>query len=370
MTQAARRSHALGRQALKLLVSAGLLYLLFRAIPLREILRVLAAVSPAMFAAGVALQFANRGLSTLPLKVITESQGIDLGRGALYRILLAVQFYSLLLPGALAGGGATWLKYIEHGAGKRAAAATVLINRAVALLVLLPVGAVGFTLDQRLATHPLALLLGLAATSLACALLLWYPWPHAMVAWRKRTGWVLRRGASDSAEEETRRQFAGAPTGAVCSAPEERPPRSFPPRATPRWRRHVAALTDRLTIFQEMPPRNKAMVVAGAVAAELGNVAAMWAFAGAVGAHVDFVSVMWMRGLLQTALLLPLSIAGLGVREVSLVGLGALVGVPAPAAVAWSLAILAGSVLVALAGGLLEATGRAAPLPSRAPAKT
>jgi hypothetical protein len=112
------------------------------------------------------------------------------------------------------------------------------------------------------------------------------------------------------------------------------------------------------------------MVLGGAIAAELGNVAAMWAFARAVGAHVDFVSVMWMRGLLQTALLLPLSIAGLGVREVSLVGLGALVGVPAPAAVAWSLAILAGSVLVALAGGLLEATGRAAPLPSRAAAKT
>jgi len=229
MTQEARRSHALGRQALKLLVSVGLLYLLFRAIPLREILRVLAAVSPAMFAAGVALQFANRGLSTLPLKVITESQGIDLGRRALYRILLAVQFYSLLLPGALAGGGATWLKYIEHGADKRAAAATVLINRAVALLVLLPVGALGFALDRRLATHPLALLLGLAATSLACALLLWSPWPHAISAWRKRTGRVLRRGASDSAEEETRRQFAGAPTGAVCSAPEQ-PPDPFLPR--------------------------------------------------------------------------------------------------------------------------------------------
>jgi hypothetical protein len=32
--------------------------------------------------------------------------------------------------------------------------------------------------------------------------------------------WGLRRGALASAEEETRRQFAGAPTGAGFSAPE------------------------------------------------------------------------------------------------------------------------------------------------------
>ena len=305
------RSGAGFRYGLKLLASAGLLYLLFRVIPVSDILRIVATASAGIFAGGIALQFANRGLSTLPLKVITASQGIELSRRTLYRILLAVQFYSLLLPGALAGGGATWLKYLEHGADKRAAAATVVINRAVALLVLVPVGTLGFVLDRRLPAHPPAVMLGLIAACIACAFLLWYRWPYGNV-----------------------RRIAAAG----------------------RWRRRLAALVDRLTALRRMPARDKAMVAGGAIAAELGNVAAMWVFAQAVGVRVDFVSVMWMRGLLQMALLLPLSVAGLGVREVSLVGLGALVGVPATAAVAWSLTILAGSVGVALAGGLLEAT--------------
>jgi hypothetical protein len=48
------------------------------------------------------------------------------------------------------------------------------------------------------------------------------------------------------------------------------------------------------------------------------------------------------------------SIAGLGVREASLVGLGALVGIQAVDAMAWSFTILAGTLGVALAGGILE----------------
>jgi uncharacterized membrane protein YbhN (UPF0104 family) len=305
------RSVTVFRYGLKLLASAGLLYLLFRVLPLRDILRIVATASAGIFAGGVALQFANRGLSALPLKVIAASQGIELSRRTLFRILMAVQFYSLLLPGALAGGGATWLKYLEHGAEKRAAAATVVLNRAVALLVLVPVGTLGFVLDRRLPAHPPALMLGLIAACVVCGFLLWYPWSRGIMG-----------------------KIAGPG----------------------RWRRRLAALVNRLTVFQRIPARDKAMVTGGAIAAELGNVAAMWAFAHAVGVRVDFASVMWMRGLLQAALLLPLSVAGLGVREVSLVGLGALVGVPATAAVAWSLTILAGSVGVALAGGLLEAT--------------
>src|SRR5262245_13293560 len=45
--------------------------------------------------------------------------------------------------------------------------------------------------------------------------------------------WVLRRGALERAEEETRRQFAGAPTGALFSAPEERPPHPLSPSRLP-----------------------------------------------------------------------------------------------------------------------------------------
>lgn len=57
---------------------------------------------------------------------------------------------------------------------------------------------------------------------------------------------------------------------------------------------------------------------------------------------------------LQISLLLPMTIAGLGVREASLIAFCAAVGIPSDGAVAWSLTILAGTLCVALAGGVLE----------------
>jgi hypothetical protein len=54
-------------------------------------------------------------------------------------------------------------------------------------------------------------------------------------------------------------------------------------------------------------------------------------------------------------LLLPITLAGIGIREVSLVGFGALVGIPSTVAIAWSFVILAGTIVVAALGGLIEA---------------
>jgi glycosyltransferase 2 family protein len=76
-----------------------------------------------------------------------------------------------------------------------------------------------------------------------------------------------------------------------------------------------------------------------------------------VGLELEFLAVLWIRAGLQLVLMLPLSVAGLGLREAGLVGLGGLVGVPAATAMAWSLTIFFGSLLVAAAGGLIESRG-------------
>jgi hypothetical protein len=81
----------------------------------------------------------------------------------------------------------------------------------------------------------------------------------------------------------------------------------------------------------------------------------MWCFAMAVGLELALVTVLWMRAGLQVVLLLPLSIGGLGLREAGLVGLSAIIGVPAATAVTWSLTLFLGTLVVAAAGGLIEA---------------
>lgn len=313
------------RLALKCLVAAGSLGLLLYFVPLRGILDVLVDASGMLFLAGLTIQFANRALATIHLRIITASQGMHLGRATLFRMLLAVQFYALILPGALAGGGATWLKYLQFGAAKGAAAAAVVINRGVALLVLVPTGLLALAADPRMGAMPPAVTVGLCIAGAAVLCLLWSP------GWRA----LLPRASGDG-----------------------------------RARSLIARGIRRLAAFGQLPGSARCVVVLGSTACELGNAAALWAFARAVGAPVDYLSVVWMRGALQLALLLPVTVAGLGIREASLVGLGSLVGVPATDAVAWSLTILAGSTVVGLAGGLLELTGSKRPRTGESVANT
>jgi hypothetical protein len=279
--------------------------LLFRFVPIRKIAETLADANVLLFAAGLSLQFINRGLATVPMKVIAASQGIEISRRTLYRILLAVQFYAVSLPGAVAGGGATWVKYVQYGADSGAAAAAIVINRGVGTLMLVTIGSFALLLDPQLGAFPRFVALGLIGASVACLIVVWIPWKPAIL-------------------------------GPVAGS------------------RRLGAFLDRLLRFNRLPARERALVMASMSAQELGNAAAMWIFAQAVGVPVAYVSVVWMRAAVQMALMLPVSIAGLGVREVGLVGLGTLVGVQAADAMAWSFTILAGTLGVALAGSMLE----------------
>jgi len=291
--------------ALKFLFACGALWLLFHFVPVGEIVNALADANVILFASGLALQFMNRGLATVHMKVITDSQGIQISRRTLYRVLLSVQFYAVFLPGALAGGGATWMKYVQYGADKGAAAAAIVVNRGLGLLMLVTIGSLALLLDPQVGALPRFVALGLMCASVACLVLVWIPWKPRIL-------------------------------GPVAGS------------------RRFGALLDRLLGFKRLPARDRAIVMMSMIAQELGNAAAMWIFALAVGVPVDYLSVVWMRAALQMALMLPVSFAGLGIREASLVGLGTLVGVQAADAMAWSFTILAGTLSVALVGGIME----------------
>jgi len=281
------------------------MWLLFRFVPTARIMDALAGANILLFATGLSLQFLNRALATVPMKLIADSQGIMISRRSLYRILLAVQFYAVFLPGALAGGGATWMKYVQYGADKSAAAAAIVVNRGVGSLMLATIGAAALLLDPHVGVLLRFVALGVIGVSAACLILVWLPWKPAI-------------------------------PGPVSGS------------------RRLGDFLDRLLRFKRLPARDKAIVMLSMMVQELGNAGAMWIFAQAVGVPVDYLSVVWMRAALQMALMLPVSIAGLGVREASLVGLGALVGIQAADAVAWSFTVLAGTLGVALAGSFLE----------------
>jgi glycosyltransferase 2 family protein len=302
--------HPLIRVGIRLGVAAAVLALLFRFVPFAPVAAALTDLHMGWVVAGVLLQYVLRVVGAVRMRPITSSQSIDLSHWALFRILLAAQFYSMLLPGPLAGGGATWLKYVQHGASRQGAAVAIVLNRAIGLMVMITLGAAALLADPR-GPFP-----GLAAIVLIGG-------GAALVAANVR--WSGAPGAPDSAERS-------------------------------RVRRAVSSFRERLLLFGAMRARDKVVVVVGSVAFEIVGAAVMWCFARAGGIDVSLLTVMWIRTALQIVLVLPVTVAGLGIREVGLVGVGALIGIPAAAAVTWSLTIFFGALIVAASGGLVEST--------------
>lgn len=299
----------------KFLLKAGFAFvsiaLLFSFVPLPAIAGVLAGASLPWSGAGMALQFASRAVATFRMQVVAANQGLRLSRRRLYAILLASQYYGLFLPGGLAGGAA-WVKYLQHGAGKAAAAAVVVTNRAIAAATVVAMGAAAWWIDHADGgwlqfVVPLALLAALAA-----GVILWPP-------------------------------RAAAKAG--------------PPRPATLLLARLQHLRQRLMLFRHLSRRQKLVALTSAGAETLLNAAVIWCFANAVGAGIGLIEALWVRAALVIMMMLPITIAGIGVREASLIGLGDLLGVPPTQAVAWSFMTLAGTIVVGVVGGLIEAQG-------------
>lgn len=294
----------------RLLFAAFSVAVLFYFVPFRDTVAALREMDPRWFATALLTQFAIRAAGTIRMQLISASQGIRLSLGKLYQILLASHYYSMILPGPLIGGGASWIKYRQHGAGTHAAAATVVLNRAIGIGMKIILGICAWFLDRFSEVPTLGLACGLA-TMLAFATVILLP--------------VSRKPA---AQQET------------------------PGRGV---RRFIRAMLYRAALLGHIPRMGKLTILASALVQDLLGTFAILGFGYAVGAQTNFLEVVWLRAALSLMLMLPLTVAGLGVREASLVGLSALIGVDAVTAVSWSFAILAGTLLVAAVGGLVEA---------------
>lgn len=295
---------------LKLLFAAISLAVLLQFVPISDIVGVMADASPLWVGVGVALQFLVRAAASFRMEVIAANQGLAVTKMQLFRILLASQYYSLFLPGIL-GGGATWVKYLQHGATMGTAAALVVFNRAIGGLAAIGLGACAWLLDRPPANGLVApLVLSLAAIALAAVVLM--------------------------------------PPGAVPRFDEP------PPSGKRSLLRMLASVRDRLVLFRGLSRWHKLVVVASTVAECVLTALSVCSFAISVGADVSLLSALWIRGVLAMLMLLPITIAGLGVREATLVGFGGLLGIPPAQAMAWSFMLLLGALVVGLAGAAVE----------------
>jgi uncharacterized protein (TIRG00374 family) len=303
--------------AIRCLITGGVLYYLFRVVPVDTILQTLKTAHPGYVLAGFALQFLTRLPIAWRIRLIATAQGMSMSVRQILSIQFAGSFYNLLLPGVIVGGAATWLKFVQSGARRGAAFTTVVVNRLSETMAVITSGAAFWIIDH------------------ADGAARWLMLPLLYIALLSGYRLVFRQA----------HRFAGS----VASGERLRFLDST------KWSRKLKSLAGDFASTRELRFADTLALLLACLVQDVLTAGDMYMFAHSLDIPLSFVTVLWIRAAIYLAAILPLSIAGLGVREGVLVVATAAYAVAPSAAVAWGLLLFSANALGALGGGLIEA---------------
>ncbi len=306
-----------GILALKVSVSFALLAYLLAHVPLAEIGSALSGVQPLYLLLGLAAIPVTGLLAAAQQKVLTDVQGLRLSVVKIAEINLITRFYGLILPGAVAGL-IRWHRFATPSKRPAQAFAAVIFNRGLDLIVVVSLGVVFWFWARPPDVSPLV---SLALVALLAGLLV----VQVAIFNRHVTAWTRRL-------LESRRT-----------------------RLVPRIIREKAAKTVTAAgVFDGLPKSKVAYLIGLVVTRQLITVLVLVWFARAVGIDLLFAVAGWIEAFLHILLMIPVSVAGLGVREAGLVVSLQAYGVNPADALALSMLLLGKKIVRAGFGGLLE----------------
>jgi glycosyltransferase 2 family protein len=308
---------------LRILVTLAALSYVAHRVPLGQVKTAIAAASVPLILLGFGAQLAVRAVNSLRVRIIARAQGAPLSYRAILTTMFTTAFYGLMLPGSVGAGAATLVKYLGHGVTPAAALASMIVNRLLDTCATATLGLVfwGFAHYGQASggTKALATLLLVVGPLLFLGF-------HLLLFGRPR---VLRslRTASPRLGLEHR--------GSVSKG--------------------IARVIDQCATAGNLSATDAIAVGAISIVKVVLVVAVAYTFATACGLQLSFATIGWMHAIVAVLVLLPISFAGLGVREGTLVLLSARYGVAAPLALSWSLLLFAGILFVAAIGACIEA---------------
>lgn len=198
------------------------------------------------------------------------------------KIHLVASFYALALPGDIAGGGVTW-HLLSRDNGQRAqAASSIVFLRLLNLVSFIPMALFGFFLEPTLKDSPFAIYFLVISVFLIIAIL----------------------------------PFTSRTIGSFVESFGVRLIHKLP------WRRiHDAYnnLWQSIHLISEMPHKQISGIVWQAFLTQMIAVFLFYCCARAASMDVPFSVFLWIRSVVAIIQLLPLTIAGLGLREFTLI---------------------------------------------------
>ena len=258
---------------LKIATSIALLYLSFRSIDMSTIGDRLSGIGVQWIGLALVLTVAQLSLAAARWRAIAAVCGFQVGYGAVLKFSFIAMFFNQVLPSTVGGDAARIWLLARKGAGWAAAAYSVLIDRVAGVLAL-------------------------ALLVIACL-----PWSLTLITDPVARSVIILIGA-------------GAVCGFLVFLAIGFTPHGWFGRVAP-LRHLVVSSRKALQLYKD--PRAAGLVMTSSLAIQLLNVAIAWACAKAIMAATGFAPLLFLFPPVLLVATVPISIAGWGVRESSMI---------------------------------------------------
>jgi uncharacterized membrane protein YbhN (UPF0104 family) len=305
--------------ALRLLLSCAAVAWVLHSIALGGVIAALENSDPLLLTLGVLMNVATRFPAAERTQVMNQGLGLSVSRWQTIETLFISNFYALLSPGPLLAGAVTVYRYRRFGASITGSVSSLLASRAIECAAFLIWGLGCALLDARVMAHLQSVRMRPALAGAAVIL--------ASIGIAAIVSVMIRYRSRDAAAS------ASAPT-------------------VPR------SILDKLAaVCGQILAQGPAVALKAAVPASLQVVisgGAMMVLARSLHTDISWPTGVWMASAVYFAVLLPISIAGLGVREVTLIKSFAMLGLAPRTAVALSVLLFLDQFVSAMIGGAMQ----------------
>jgi glycosyltransferase 2 family protein len=301
--------------AVRAAFSCGALLWVLHVAPLHTVVAPLRSAYLPLLIAGIAISLLARLAAAERTLVIGRALGLFVNRWQTIETLFISNFYALLSPGPVLSGVVTVYRYRRFGASMTGSIGSLLASRAVECAAFIALGTVCVLMDKRVVLASVQYPLSLAVAALLMI-------GVGMACW-----WLLHKRWLRRVHQERT-----SPAGDGLFA-----------RLREAW--HEVMHSGPRMLWHAAIPATVQVVLSGA---------SISVIASSLGIGLSLITAIWLSAAVYAVVLLPISVAGLGVREVTLVNALGLVGVSPRLAVALSLLTFVDPLVNAVIGGFLQ----------------
>lgn len=299
-------------------VLSGLLFsLCLSLVEPAEIAQALVSIDPAYLVLALILNLVGTVVARAWVAYLTTaSSGLSLGFAELVRINLIARFYTIALPRG-ASSAVRWHHYRKGGTGNEAAALLVFENM-VSLSTLFLSGALVLSFESGKAGGAAEILLPLTWIGTVCMVVFLLPF------FNRGAAAIFRR---------------------ILKPVTDRPGRIA---------EVFGRLLEAVEAYHAMPVRRVGSIMFASIVGYALFILSAWVLAVGLGIDLSLAAIAWVRSVTLLVALLPVTIAGIGLREAMFITLLKDYGVTPSVAFMYAIASFFIQLVLGLMGGLLE----------------